>query len=995
MTVDHKEKEFERSIVQHLVEHGGYVEGDPADFDSHLALDKSSTLSFIKNSQPKAWEKLSSIHQAKVEENFIKRLCRELDSHGMLHVLRHGITDYGVNLKLMYSAPETSLNPESVELYNKNILTVTRQVHHSGRHPEQQVDLVFFVNGLPVATAELKTEFTGQTYKNAIKQYRYDRDTRDEIFQFKKRAIVHFAVDTDEVWMTTRLQGDKTVFLPFNRGHDNAAGNPPNPGGYKSAYLWEYVLMRDSWIDILARFLHHQVEKKDGKTVDEHIIFPRYHQLDVVRKIQGDVKEKGVGRSYLIQHSAGSGKSNSIAWLAYRLSTLHDQNDNIIFDSVVVVTDRRVLDQQLQETIYQFEHKTGVVEPIDRHSGQLAKALESGVKVIITTLQKFPFVTEKIEKLPDRNYAIIVDEAHSSQTGETAKEMKAILSQSLEEAEIEALKEEESNPDFQDELIRSMKARGKHTNLSFFAFTATPKYETLEMFGNTGEDGKPQPFHLYSMRQAIQEGFILDVLQNYTTYKTFFRLAKRIEEDPELDKRKATSAIMKYISGHPHNIAEKTKVMVEHFAHTTSRLLNYKAKAMVVTASRLHAVRYFLEFRRYIKERGLEGIVKPLVAFSGRIKDGGIEYSENMLNGFGDREIPEKFDTDEYNLIIVAFKFQTGFDQPLLHTMYVDQKLMGLRAVQTLSRLNRIYPGKEETFILDFVNSLDDIREAFEPYYVCTAIDEPTDPNRLYDLRTELDAYQIYWPQEIDNFAKVFFKNKEKQTVRDQGMLHSYVDPAVERYTQKAEEEKESFKARLSGFLRLYRYASNIMPFSDVDLEKLYVYGRFLLKKLPKKRDEEKVYVDDDISLEYYRLKKMKEKETIYLTGDESEITSGIHVGEGKGIQDEKARLSEIIETINDIFGIDFRESEKLFFEQIAEDLSTSNTIKSQAENNTRENFKYGVIDAALDGVISRMEKNEKIAKAFIDNEQFREYIIDNLIVPELYKRFHIEGERG
>lgn len=994
MTTNHKEQEFEHSIVQHIVDHGGYREGAPADFDPQTALLPGTVIQFIKGTQPKAWKRLEAIHLEKTEENIIKRICQVCDRQGLLHVLRKGITDHGVHLDLMYSAPQTSLNPDAVALYNANILTVIRQAHHSVKHPNDAVDLAFFVNGLPVATAELKTEFTGQSYRNAIKQYKNDREPGDPIFRFKARALVHFAVDTDEVWMTTRINKGNTVFLPFNRGHDNAAGNPPNPDGYRTSYLWEYVLSMDSWIDILSRFLHLEVKKENGKIVSEKLIFPRYHQLDVVRKITSHVLQHGVGENYLVQHSAGSGKSNSIAWLAYWLSSLHDSNDNLIFDSVVVVTDRRILDKQLQDTIYQFEHKAGVVEPIDKHSSQLAAALESGVKVIITTLQKFPFVTEKIGALPDRRYAVIVDEAHSSQTGESAKEMKSILSTSLDQAEQEALHEEETIPDYEDELIKSMKARGKQNNLSFFAFTATPKFKTLEMFGTRDSEGKPHPFHLYSMRQAIEERFILDVLKNYTTYKTYFRVARRIEEDPQFDKKKAVTALMKYISQHPHNIEQKTQVMVEHFYHNTRKLLNNRAKAMVVTASRLHAVQYYHAFKKHITQQGYGDQLKILVAFSGKVIDSGQEVTEYSLNGFSDNEIPEQFN-GEYNILIVAYKFQTGFDQPLLHTMYVDQRLKGVKAVQTLSRLNRVYPGKGDPFVLDFANEAEDIKAAFEPYYVTTTIDEPTDPNRLYDLQIEIDAFQVYLPTEIENFAKVFFSGKEKQTKKDQGMLHSYVDPAVDRYRNLEEDRQGEFRSILSAFLNLYRYAAIIMPFADPELEKLFVYGGFLYKKLPRPGRSEPVYIDDDVALEYYRLMKIQDSMSLYLGGDGKELTSDITDG-GGSLPDEKINLSELITNINELFGdIDFREGDKLFFDQIADDLSVKDTVRAQAENNTRNNFKYGVSDAMMDAVVDRMSKNERMAKQFVDNEKFRNYIIDHVIIPSIYQKMGIEGRGG
>jgi len=551
---------------------------------------------------------------------------------------------------------------------------------------------VLSLNGIPIATAELKNPLTGQTWRNAVKQYKNDRDPKDQIFQFKKRALVHFAVDPDEVYMTTRLNGRSTYFLPFNKGNDNAAGNPVNPDGYKTAYLWEEVLQRDSFLDILARFIHLQIEERklDGKTITtEKMIFPRYHQLDSVRKLVADARANGTGNNYLVEHSAGSGKSNSIAWLAHRLASLYNDQDEKVFDSVIVITDRLVLDQQLQNTIYQFEHKQGVVQKIEEDSTQLAQALTAGVPIIVTTLQKFPFVTDKIGDLPKRKYAVIVDEAHSSQGGESATELKGVLAAAAIREEASKKAAEEGLPDYEEEILRNMAKRGKQPNISFFAFTATPKYKTLEVFGQPGPDGKPRPFHLYSMRQAIEEGFILDVLKNYTTYKTYYRLVKSIENDPEVDKKKAARALARFVSFHPHNIAQKTEVMIEHFQHFTRHKIGGKAKAMVVTSSRLHAVRYKEAFDKYIAENGYSGI-KTLVAFSGTVIDPEIRektYTEVGMNaGIKEKELPKKFDGGEYQVLIVAEKYQTGFDQPLLHTMYVDKLLAGVQAVFRLSR---------------------------------------------------------------------------------------------------------------------------------------------------------------------------------------------------------------------------------------------------------------------------------------------------------------------
>jgi len=657
LTSIHNESTFESAIIQSLVEQGGYLETNAIDFSRELALDKKQVIAFLKDTQFKQWEKLQAIHGADIENRVIQRLFKELDLRGTIDVLRNGIVDYGIRFQMAYFKPETKLNPETKVLYDKNRLTVTRQVHYSPKS-EHSVDLVLGLNGLPVATVELKNLFTGQDVQNARKQYIEDRDPRELLFQFKKRALVHFAVDTDEIYTTTRIDGRRTKYLPFNLGDNNSAGNPPNPKGYKTAYLWEYVWAKDSWMDIIGRFLHLQIEDIEDKSTGqkykkETMIFPRYHQLDSVRKLSGHAKESGAGHHYLIQHSAGSGKSNSIAWLAYRLSSLHNARDERVFDSVIVVTDRLVLDQQLQNTIYQFEHKQGVVQKIDKDSNQLAYALGTGKNIIITTLQKFPFVVEKIGDLPSRRYAVIVDEAHSSQGGESTRKMKEVLSvKNLEEA---ALEDGQEFEDEEDEIRKVVESRGPQPNLSFFGFTATPKAKTLEVFGSRDPDGKPRPFHLYSMRQAIDEGFILDVLKNYTTYETYYRIAKAIEEDPEFDKRKAVRAVARFVSLHPHNLAQKTEVMVEHFREITSKKIGGKAKAMVVTSSRLHAKRYFFEFKKYIREKGYNWI-KVLVAFSGSVKDDDFPdgISEPQLTGFGEKQLPEVFGKEDYRILLVA-----------------------------------------------------------------------------------------------------------------------------------------------------------------------------------------------------------------------------------------------------------------------------------------------------------------------------------------------------
>ncbi|MCD4671652.1 MAG: DEAD/DEAH box helicase family protein, partial [Anaerolineaceae bacterium] len=807
---------------------------------------------------------------------------------------------------------------------------------------------------------------------------------------------VHFAVDTDEVWMTTRLDGKHTQYLPFNQGYNRGAGNPPNPNGHRTAYLWEQVWERDNWLEIIARFIH--LEQKEvkfgGKSIKkETLIFPRYHQLDVVRKLVAHARENGPGNNYLIQHSAGSGKSNSIAWLAYRLSSLHNAADERIFNSVVVVTDRRILDQQLQDTIYQFEHRQGVVQKIDQHSTQLAEALTSGANIIITTLQKFPFVLDKIDELTQRNYAVIVDEAHSSQGGEMAKAMKEALTvidmdRIIREAPA-GYASEEGEDDPEDEIRKSMLARGKQPNLSFFAFTATPKPKTLEVFGTPDAEGlPPEPFHLYSMRQAIEEGFILDVLQNYTTYQTYFRLSKAIEDDPDLNKRKAARAIARFVSLHPHNLAQKTEIMIEHFRQCVMPKIGGKAKAMVVTSSRPHVVRYKEHFDAYLEEKGYREI-KALVAFTAFIdRETGIQYTEAEMNGFGERELPGKFNTSEYQLLLVAEKYQTGFDQPLLHTMYVDKKLSGVRAVQTLSRLNRIHQGKEDTFVLDFANTEEEILAAFQPYYEKTILSGTTDPNKLYDLKAQIEEYRIIWPSEVETFARAFFKRQVQRTRQDHGVLNSAIDPAVDRFRALADDEKkEDLKNTLKVFVRTYAFLAQIMPFSDIGLEKFYAYTRHLLNKLPKRNQSEIYRLQDEVALEYYRLQKIKEGKIELQKNFDAPLDPLSEAGDRKE-KDIQAKLSEIIEILNQRFGTEFTEADRYFFSQIEEELIQDETLSQQARNNSIDNFRYGFADAFLNKLIERMDTNQEIFGRIMDDEEFGSLVRDWML-KKVYSRMN------
>jgi type I restriction enzyme, R subunit len=996
----HTELTFEAAIEASLLENGGYVKGHSEDFDAQLGMFPKYVVEFIKASQPTAWEKASKNNGDQVAEKVVQRLLKEIDQRGALDVIRNGFTDLGVKFKMAYFRPESTLNPDAEVFYQKNHLSVTRQLYYE-RNGRNSLDMVLSLNGLPIATIELKNQFSGQDVNNAKKQYVYDREPNEPIFQFKKRAIVHFAVDADECYMTTQLAGKNTRYLPFNLGYNNGAGNPLNKDGYKTAYLWEQVWAKDSFMDIIGKFLHLKVDEYEMngiKKSKESMIFPRYHQMDVVRELTNDAREKGAGQNYLIQHSAGSGKSNSIAWLSYRLSSLHNINNERIFDSVIVITDRKVLDSQLQNTIYQFEHKEGVVQKIDKDSQQLADAITAGSNIIITTLQKFPFILDKIGELEAKKYAVIIDEAHSSQGGEGTKKLKEVLAaKTLEDAIIEDANSG-LDEDADDEIRKSMEARGKQDNLSFFGFTATPKPKTIKVFGTPNSQGIPKPFHLYSMKQAIEEGFILDVLKNYTTYKTYFKISKKIEDDPNVNKKQAARAIGRFLSMHPHNLAQKTEVMVEHFRQVVSKKIGGKAKAMVVTGSRLHAVRYKEEFDKYIKEKGYNDI-KTLVAFSGKViydvyPEG---VTEVELNGFKEKELPRKFSSNEYQLLLVADKYQTGFDQPLLHTMYVDKKLSGVKCVQTLSRLNRMCAGKEDTFVLDFTNETEAILESFQPYYKLTTVENTTDPNHLYDLKAEIEKAQIIWQSEVDNFCNVFFKSIKALSVKEQGKLNAFIDPAVERFKQLPEEttqgdvinaiSQENFKHALQSFTRLYSFLTQIMPFSDVDLEKLYTYGRFLLKKLPRKNQSDRFKLGDEVSLEYYRLQKIAEQDIAL----EDQEEYGLDGGNESGIRiskEEQAALSEIINVLNKRFGTEFTDADKLFFDQIEAELIADSKLSEQAKSNSMANFKFGFEEIFMDKLIGRMKQNQDIFTKMMDDKEFGSLVKDYML-KKVYERLN------
>ena len=1007
MTTSTNEQAFE-STVESMLLKGGWCKGDRREWDASQGLFPKRAVNFIRKTQPDEWEEMSNQHGQNLEGQLVEVLVRELDLKGTLDVLRYGFRFYGKTFRLASFKPAHGLNPEALSRYEDNELTVTRQVpYHPNR--DDTLDLVFSLNGLPIATCELKNPMTGQNWRSAVRQFTQDRDPNAPIFRFRKRALVHFAADPDEVHMTTCLAGESTRFLPFNRGNSPGAlqcgaGNPPHPSGYRTGYFWKEVLERGQFLEILGSYVF--TERRDEKVEDakgvrtairKSVIFPRYHQLDAIGKLVAAVRADGPGYNYLIQHSAGSGKTNSISWLSHRLASLHNSDDEKVYNCVVVITDRRVLDRQLQDAIYQIEHAQGVVKAIDQDSQQLAQALVDGTMIVITTLQKFPFVmsgllriagsdspdsstpaeqaqvTEWRKAIASRRYAVIVDEAHSSQTGESAREMKGLLGARGQESEEEA-------EDWQDGLNAVVEARGPQPNLSFFAFTATPKGKTLELFGQHGASGKPEPFHVYSMRQAIEEGFILDVLQHYTDYDAYYRLVRQAEDDPDLPKRRTSAALAKFMSLHSYNISQKTEVIVEHFRNHVRHLMGGQAKAMVVTSSRLHAVRYMNAFRDYIAERGYDDI-RPLVAFSGTVRepDTGEEFTEPGMNidvvtgkPISESRLPSRFASPDYNILLVAEKYQTGFDQPLLQAMYVDKRLDGVQAVQTLSRLNRVADGKAPPFVLDFVNNPDDIQRAYAPYYDRTELLANSDPHQLDVLKHELDETQVYYHAEVEAFSKVFYQPVRERHSRDHALLALHLQPAVDRFQALGQDEQTYFRDRLDAFVDLYAFLSQIIPYADIELERLSSFGRFLLPHLRQERNGIPIHLGDDVELEYYRLQRTSSGAIGLAEEPGGYVTSPTEVGTGDPEED-RAPLSEIIDRLNARFGTEFTEEDRLFFEQVKERAVSNDHVRQTALANPLDKFSLGIREILGRLMIERMSENDALVTRYMSDPEFQE----------------------
>ena len=982
------ERRFEEDIESFLLtEQGGYTKTTDT-YDPVVGLYTSTLISFVQATQPKEWARFINTCNSDPVRKFCVAFNNACDTDGLISVLRHGFKHRGITFRVCYFRPESHLNKTATALYEQNICNVVRQWHYSAEN-KKSVDMVLVVNGIPVFALELKNQYTAQNVDNAKTQWMYDRDPRELCFQFNKRILAYFCVDHTDVFMTTKLAKGDTYFLPFNQGsngagNDGGKGNPANPNGYPTAYLWEDVLQKDSALDIIQKFIH----CKDNKV----LIFPRFHQLDVVRKLIADVKEHGTGVNYLIQHSAGSGKSNSIAWTAYRLASLHDENNRPVFASVIIVTDRTVLDRQLQDTISSFDHTLGTVETIGegKTSKDLRDAINGGSRIIVTTLQKFPVIYSEVENTAGKGFAVIVDEAHSSQTGSSAIKLKTALAdteQALREyAEIEGKAEDEI--DRNDKLLQEMIVHGKHKNLSFFAFTATPKGQTLEMFGTEYPDGSFHPFHVYSMKQAIQEGFIMDVLQNYMTYHTCFKIAKTIPDNPEVPASRAAKVIRRFEELHPYNISQKAQIIVETFLSTTSKAIGGKGKMMVVTSSRLAAVRYYHEVKRYIEEKGYTN-VDVLVAFSGAIKDGGDEHTEGSLNirkdGSHISEEQTKAEFHEnFNVLIVAEKYQTGFDEPLLHTMIVDKKLRGVKCVQTLSRLNRICPGKNDTFILDFVNTAEDIQEAFQPFYQETSLSQEVNVDLIYKLQKELQDYNLYSANDIEAFCKIYYSGK-KQDNTTMGKMTSALKPVQDRYNKLQSDDRYNFRRQIRSYIKWYGYISQVCRMFDAEMQKEYAFCSYLLNLLPKE-SVQMFDLEGALRLEFYKLEDTF-KGAIALQ-DES-VAYEPASGKGKAVPEQKEPLEEVIQKINELFAGEFTDADRVMLYALHDRLKDDAKLRKVARTSDPQVFAESIFPKTFDEVAqdSYVEQTEAFTSLFQNKSKYK--AIMSALASMLYREFN------
>ena len=1011
------EKQFESDIEAYLLNEGGYIKGDQKTYDKAKAIDMATLISFIAQTQPKTWQRYQNVYGERAEKQLYTIFQQNVADFGLIHVLRKGVKDRSMELHFAYFQPASQKNEELVEKYQQNILTCTRQFAYSTQH-HNTIDMVLSLNGIPVVAIELKNQLKGQSVEEGKKQWREDRNPKEFLFHFNNRILAYFAADLYNVYMTTELKGEETHFLPFNQGSNGAGnvgdgGNPKNHDGYATSYFWERVLKREMLLAILQRYISREEKEtillEKGKKVKKKsvkIIFPRYHQLDVVEKLVEDTRKQTEGKNYLIQHSAGSGKSNSIAWLTYRLASLHDEEDNEMFQSVFVVTDRRVLNSQLQETILGFDHKTGQIVTITNkdNSTKLREAINDKKRIIITTLHRFPLIYKELDGHQGKRFAIIVDEAHSSQSGKSAEKLKAALAdtdEALKEmAELEGRTEEELK-DGMDIMTETLLTQGRHKNEYFYAFTATPKPKTLQTFGieaGKGEDGLPQytAFHHYSMRQAIDEEFILDVLQFFTPIETSYKVAKTIEENPEYEEPPALKAVREYHDNHQFVIEQTAELIVEKFREITLTKIHGKAKAMVVSPSRAHAVRYYLAIKEYCKQKGYKDVM-PLVAFSGTVSYGGKEYTEPQLNSTGDLKISESalpmyFASDMYNVLVVAEKYQTGFDEPLLHTMFVLKGLKGVKAVQTLSRLNRSCKDKIDTYVFDFVNSAESIQASFKPFYEDTLLAEPIDVNVVYRYLTELKLYHL-WSEEAED--AVYTVYNEKQDNKTLGKLAGLLKPVVDDFGQLDEEDRFKVRFLVKSFVRFYAYMAQIARTFDRDLFKTYIFCEYLYKLLPK-TPHEKVDLSGKLMLEHH-LFKVQPSGAIQLKPTIEEKTiKGEKGGKGKKEEEKRDLLDNIIDKINLMYQGNFTEADRVIVESIFDRLlGSGKTLAKQAKTSDVNMFAHNIFPKTFEKVAQKcyIEQMDAFARLFED-PQFYKTVMDATAKAMYFKYKNDEGQK-
>lgn len=984
------EKEYQHYIMDELVKHGYVIRNAKTDYDRAFAMDRGMLFKFLQNTQPEAMDALTKIYKDKTEDTVISFLNAEItkERSSLLNVLKNGVDISNQKLTLLYRKPATTFNKEANRLYNENIFSVMEEVVISDK---ERIDLVIFVNGLAVISMELKCNHAKQSYHDAITQYRTERDPKNRLFRFKAGCLVNFAMDLDEVYMATKLDGESTFFLPFNMGNgtgiEAGAGNPIFKDKYSVSYMWEDILTKDTLVELITQFVFiDRTEEKDENTsrkkIKEKLIFPRFHQLDVIRKLLADIYVNKSSLNYLIQHSAGSGKTNSIAWLAHRLTSLHDADQKIIFDKIIIVTDRVVVDRQLQKAVTGMEHKSGLIRVMDEKctSADLADALSGNTKIIATTIQKFPYIVDNVKNMQNRTFAVIIDEAHSSTSG---KDMAAVT-KALSAGEDEDM-------DVEDMLVYEIRRSGKQNNVSIFAFTATPKATTLQQFGRLNDKGQYQAFHVYSMKQAIEEGFILDVLQNYVEYNTFYHINKKILDDPEMKTSDAKRQIARFIKLHETNIAQRIEIIIEHFRTTVMNELGGKAKAMVITSSREEAVKYKLAFEDYIKRKNYNDI-KALVAFSGKLKlkNDDTEYSEAMMNGFSEDKLTREFDKDDYQVLLVANKYQTGFDQPKLCAMYVLKKLKNVAAVQTLSRLNRICPPyTKKTFILDFVNTCEDMEKAFAPYYTTTLLSNTVTPQIIYELEAKVDGFYVVDPADIEDFSQLLYSGEITSKIKTR--LNFLLNKSVKQLEKYDVPKQREFITNVRHFIRFYEFLIQVTCFEDVELHKKYVYLTHLEARLNIGDKGGGYNLDGKLQATNFVQKKEKETKNTKITG--APVVKLPVPGDGSITEAAKEKLSQIIEEINSKMGTKFDTDVAVkSMLQIKDLMMKSDSLKTSAKNNTEADFKDSFYSNVDDALIDGLEQNQDFYTLLLNNDEVKRNVLD-IFVPEIYNMMRKEQQ--